>query len=625
MSDKDLAVKILDLVGGESNVNSVVHCVTRLRYKLKNESIAKEKEIEAIDEVQGIIKKGGQYQIVLGPGLVDRVYDQTLSVGKFDSLSNSNNSSGGNVFDKFVDIVSSIFTPVLGILAASGMIKGFLALFSAIGLIAADSTTYTIVNGIGDSMFYFMPIILGFYSMKKFGGTPMIGALIGAILIYPDINALASSEALSTMFEGSMFAADVKAYLFGIPLIVPMSGYTSSVLPIIAINALAAKVEKVSKRIYPDSISLFFIPMTTLFVASVVGLLLVGPVISIASSIVTAAFLTVLNAAPTIYGFLVAALWQVLVMFGLHWALVPMAIMEFGELMAGNTDKMVILVPTVMVCFAQIGAVLAIYFKTTDEKVKKLCIPAFITGIFGITEPAIYGITLPRKRDFILSCIAGGIGGFWIAFTSAGNYIMGGMGVFALLAFLNPSDPGYLGDVINAVIALVISFGSGFALVYFFGQKENAEVTASETEDVIAPVEGVKVSLSQINDDIFKNEVMGKTIAYKPTSNNVMAPISGKVTAVFPTKHAIGITGENNEEFLVHIGIDTVELEGSGFETVVNVGDSVNQGDLIAVVDFDYIEAKGYDNIVIVVITNEGNLKYKHSEMNAIGFEVVTA
>lgn len=624
MTDHELAVKLLELVGSEENAKSVVHCVTRLRYKLKDDSLADDKAIEAIEEVQGIIKKGGQYQIVLGPGIVERVHSETLKITSFAPTEDEASDNSGNAFDKFVDIVAGIFTPVLGMLAGSGMIKGFLSLFSALGLISAEGTTYMIVNSIGDAMFYFMPIILGYYAMKKFGGTPMLGALIGAILVYPDITALAGAPSVQTLLGETMFAADVKAYLFGAPLVFPMSGYASSVVPIIAINFLAAKVEKLSKRIYPDVIALFFVPMTTIFVSAVVGLLLVGPVISIASSIVTTLFLTVLNAAPAVYGFLLGSLWQVLVMFGLHWALVPMAMLEFGELTSGNIDKAIILVPSVMVCFAQIGAVLAIYFKTDDKKIKKLAIPAFITGIFGITEPAIYGITLPRKRDFVLSCIAGGIGGFWIALTNAGNYMMGGMGVFALLAFVNPNDTGNLTDAMNAVIALVVSFVAGFVLVYFFGQKEAAKTSKlSQNSEVISPVSGTKVSLSQIDDDIFKNEVMGKTQAIKAQNNQVTSPITGKIMTVFPTKHAIGIEGSSGEEILIHIGIDTVELGGEFFETFVKVGDIVNQGDVIMSVDFPKVADKGYDPTVIVVVTNEGTKKFNNSSDEKVLFEIV--
>ncbi len=615
MSDHDLAVKLLELVGGEENVKSVVHCVTRLRYKLKDESIADDETIKAIAEVQGLVKKGGQYQIVLGPSVVDRIHEETLKLGNFGTglVVEDADEDKGSLFNRFVDLVSGIFTPILGILAASGMIKGFLALFSTIGLIPLDSTTYTIINSIGDTMFYFMPVLIGYYAMKKFGGTPILGAVIGATLVYPAIGDLANAETLKTLFEGTIFQADVKAYLFGIPLVFPMSGYASSVIPIIAINALAAKVEKWSKKVYPDTIALFFIPMTTLLVASIVGLLLVGPVISILSSILTAFFLALLNVAPSLYGFMLGSLWQVLVMFGLHWALIPMGMLEFGEFMAGNTDKMIILAPTAVVSFAQIGAVLAIILKTKDSQLKKIAVPAFITGIFGITEPAIYGVTLPRKKDFILSCLAGGLGGFYVSLMNVGGYTMGGMGIFAILANLNPANPSDLTDFINMAIAIGIAFGSGFLLVYFFGHKEVAVTKSEQLENngnVISPVVGEFIELSTIDDDIFKNEIMGKTTAIKAASGAITSPINGTIVTVFPTKHAIGIEGINGEEILIHVGIDTVELEGQGFDTKIKVGDIVKQGDKLLDVDFKLIEEKGYDSTVIVVMTNEGKQTY---------------
>lgn len=621
MSTQELAKEILSLVGGEENVNSVVHCITRLRYKLKDESKADQKAIEKIEEVQGVIKKGGQFQIVLGPGVVDRVHEETIKLGNFGtSIEVEETKAKGNLFDRFVDLVAGIFTPVIGLLAASGMLKGFLALFNAMGLIPTDSSTYMIINAIGDTMFYFMPIILGYYAMKKFGGTPMLGALIGATLLYPSINALSSAETTKVLLDGTMFAADVKASIFGIPIVFPAGGYSASVVPVIAMAAIAAPVERFSKRIYPNAVSLFFVPMTALLVTSVIGLIVIGPIISIASSLVATIFLNLLNTAPLLYGFLVAAFWQVFVIFGLHWALMPMMMIELGEFMAGNVEKMTILVSAILVCFAQAGVVLAIFFKTKDEKLKKIAIPSFITALFGITEPALYGITLPRKRDFVLSCIAGGIGGFYLALTNAGTYLFGGTGIFVFLSFINANDPGNLTDFYNALIAAVISFAAGFVLVYFFGQKDEVSTTVETEVDVISPVVGSKKELSELDDDMFKNEIMGKTVALKATQNTVVAPISGKVTTVFPTKHAIGIEGTNGEELLVHVGIDTVELEGEHFESYIKAGDQIVQGDKLLEVDFAAIENKGYDGSVIVVLTSEGAVQYNNSEASDILF-----
>lgn len=610
MNEKETAKKILELVGGEDNVLTVEHCITRLRYRLKDESIADDAAIEVLDMPQGIVKKGGQYQIIIGPGIVDTVHAETLKLITKDLNSSDAGANGGSVFDRFVDLVSGIFSPILGILAASGMLKGFLALFSAIGLIPADSQMYIVFNAIGDAFFYFMPIFIGYYAMKKFGGTPILGAAIASILVYPAITTMAGGEAIGVLFDGTAFAANVQAHIFGIPLILPASGYASSVLPIIAINFIAAFVEKKSKKFYPDAISLFFIPMTTILVASVIGLLLVGPVISIASSVVTLLFVTVLNAMPVVYGFIIAVTWQLLVMFGLHWALVPMAYLEFAEFQAGNIDQMVILTYTMFVCFAQAGAVAAIYVKTKDAKIKSLAIPAFITALFGITEPAIYGVTLPRKRDFLLSCLAGGIGGFYMALMGVGAYNMGGTGIFAVLSFINPNGSDYH-SLINALIALVISLVAGFVLVFLFGQKDKEqqiEDKVSEVNDsILNPVVGEIVDLETINDEMFKNEMMGKTVAIKATENIVSAPISGRIATLFPTNHALGIIDDTGLEVLIHVGIDTVKLNGQGFEALVSQGDVVKVGDPLLNVDFKAVEAASYDSSVLVVVTNEGN------------------
>lgn len=628
MSDKELAVTLLEKVGGESNVTSVMHCVTRLRFKLIDESVADDEYIKSLDRVQGLAKKGGQYQIIIGPAVVDRIYDETLKLGSFESgvLDINEDDNNGGLFSRFVDLVAGIFTPVLGLLASSGMIKGFLALFTTLGWMSTEGTTYTVLYAIGDSMYYFLPVLLAFFAMKKFGGTPMYGVLIATIFVYPTITAMASADNVSVLFEGSAFAANVKGYIFGIPLVLPAGGYAQSVMPIIFITYIASKFEKLAKKIVPDMVALFFIPMITILCASLIGIIVVGPVISIATSLVNVIFLTVLSVSKIVYGALIGGLWPILVMFGLHWAIAPLGFAQLGELQAGNIDKMTILAPTLVMSFAQIGGVLAIIIKSKDEKFKQIAIPAFITGVFGITEPAIYGVTLPRKKDFIFTCIAGAIGGALVMGTGIGTYMSGGLGIFRWLSYLNPNDPSATYDFRYAVIISVLTFVIAFVLVYFFGQKDDkAEDNAltkkhlastAKQNAIISPVKGEKVATSEISDDTFAQEMIGKTYGINPSDSDIVSPISGKVSTVFPTKHAVGIIGENGIEVLIHIGIDTVGLEGKGFESFIQVDDDVVQGQKILSVDFEYIREQGLDPTVITIITNSNQFELSDDEIS---------
>lgn len=605
MTDKQLAQKLLDEVGGESNIKSVAHCVTRLRFKLKDESIANDDVIQKIEEVQGLVKKGGQYQIVLGPSFVNRIYDEVLAITNLDGkvLDINEDENNGSLFDRFIDVISGVFTPVLGLLAASGIVKGLSVLLVTFGLVTTDSTTYSIINGIGDSFFAAMPIFLGYYSMKKFGGTPMLGAAIGATLVYPAITALAGAESSYVLFENTVFASQVKASYLGLPLILPTGGYGSSVLPIIAINFFSAKLEKYMRKITPDFVALFLVPMTVLLVMSSLGLLIIGPVLSVASSLLSAGFLAIRGISPILYGAVLAGTWQLLVMFGLHWAVIPMAFLEFAQLQAGEVSKMHSLIATDVVSFAAIGAVLAIFFKTRDKKLKQVSLPAFITGIFGITEPALYGVTLPRKKIFAITCVASAIGGAVVGLLNIGKFNMAGLGIFTLPGYLNPNAGSFAEqtDFIIMVATMAGTFALSFALTYIFGFNDKKE---ENSQFIAAPVNGKLVAVEELDDAVFSSKTMGETIAIEPTSNEVVSPVNGEITAIFPTKHAIGITSDQGVEILIHIGIDTVELNGEHFDLHVSVGEKVVAGQALVTVDFAEIAKKDYKTAVILVVTN---------------------
>jgi len=617
MKYEQLAKDILSNVGGKENVSSVVHCITRLRFKLKDESKANTEVLKNMDDVVTVMKSGGQYQVVIGNHVPD-VYKAVVAEGGFQGQSpveEKEEGPKGSLLSRFIDIVSSIFTPVLGVLAASGMIKGFNALFVALGWLTNTSGTYQILNATGDALFYFLPIFLGYTAIKKFGGTPFIGMAIGSALVYPTLSGLTAGEPLYTVFAGTIFESPIFITFLGIPVI--LMSYSSSVIPIILATYFAAKVEKWLKSVIPDVIKLFVVPLLTLLIVVPVTFLLIGPVATWASNLLGQGTLFLYNLSPVIAGIILGGLWQVIVIFGLHWGLVPIAINNVATM---GFDTILALV--FAASFAQIGAVLAIMVKTKNQKLKTLSIPAFISGIFGVTEPAIYGVTLPLKKPFIISCIGGGIGGAIIGLTNVKGYIIGGLGIFGIPSYISPDGLGM--DLWGALIAIVVGFVAAFILTLMFGgigKEQSTETETAKTEAAVtitknsvkkntqqvqihSPLSGEVIDLSDVKDEAFASGALGNGIAIEPSEGKLLAPASGIVTALFPTNHAIGITTESGVDILIHIGMDTVQLEGKYFKAHVSQGDRVEKGQLLIEFEMDKIKEAGKPLTTPVVVTN---------------------
>ena len=469
-----LARIIIQNVGGKSNIISVAHCITRLRFKLKDESKANKEVLESTDGVIKVMQAGGQYQVVIG-NQVNDVYDAVLEVGHLTAAGavdedgnavEEDNAGGGkkSPVSMLIDVISGTLQPTLGVLAATGIIKGLLALFDFIGLIPSTSGTYQVWYAVADGFFYFLPIILGYTAAKKFKINEFIGMAIGIALCYPAMVNSTAGEVLGTVFGGTAFEMSYYQTFMGIPVIMPASGYTSSVVPIILAVAIAAPIEHWLKKVIPDVIKLFVVPFVTLVVMVPLTYLVIGPVASILCSILSLVFNAIYNipvVGGIIGGILIGAFWQVLVIFGLHWGLVPLAMINYG-LMGYDT----FLSPYFCVSFAQTFVVLAIILKTKNEKTKKVAIPAFISGIFGVTEPAIYGVTLPKKKPFIYSCIAGAIGGAFTGFMNTRSYSIGGLGLFGLPSFIDTTGDMGITNMIYIIIAILIASAVGFGLTY---------------------------------------------------------------------------------------------------------------------------------------------------------------
>lgn len=601
-----LARIIIQNVGGKSNVISLSHCITRLRFKLKDESKANTEVLKNTDGIVTVIQSGGQYQVVIGNHVPD-VYAVVCEIGGF--------STGGDSEDEhkqklspgaaLIDIISGVFQPTLGVLAATGMIKGILALLTFLKILSPESGTYQILYAVADGFFYYLPIFLGFTAAKKFGLNQFVGMALGASLLYPNIVALSGGEALMTIFSGTAFQTNVFTKFLGIPVLLPGGGYASTVVPIIIAVFFASKIEAFWKKVIPDVVKTFVVPMLTLSIAVPLTFLVVGPIASLLSSAVGVLISSMYNLSPIIAGLLVGAFWLVFVIFGLHWGLVPIMFLNFS-----NLGYDAVISPYFTASFAQTAVVLAILIKTKNKKLKSLAIPAFISGIFGVTEPAIYGITLPRKKPFIISCIGAAIGGGIIGFAGVKSYMLGGLGIFGFPSFIN-AKTNDISSMIWAVIAVVVAMIVSFIITLStFKDDEESQLVqnpslVSSTEEIIySPIKGKILPLSKVEDEAFSSGALGTGVAILPSEGKVVAPVDGVVSALFPTGHAIGITSNNGAEILIHIGMDTVKLNGKYFTSKISMGESVKKGQVIQEFDINAIKAAGYSVLSPVIITN---------------------
>lgn len=593
-----LARIIIQNVGGKSNISGLTHCITRLRFRLKDESKANTDILKETDGIVTVIQSGGQYMVVIGNHVAD-VYDTVISVGHLQSIAEApgDDAEAGpkekmNPFNAFVGIVTGVFTPFLGVLCACGIIKGFLALFVAVGVLDGAGGTYNILYSLGDAAFYFLPVLLGYTAAKRFKLPEMEGMIIGCSLLYPYV--LGSS------------GMDV-SHLFGIPVSMPPSGdYSSSVMPIIVAVAFAAWFEKKVKKHMPDTIKMFAVPLTTCFVTICLTFWIIGPVTSLVSSGLSSVFAGIAKFSPVLLGIVVGGLWMVLVMFGLHWALVPLAINDMSTI-----GYSTILTGSFAHSFILTGSVLAIMMRTKDKKLKSLCPPAAISAMAGVTEPSIYGLLLPKKMPFIRACVISAVcGGVLMAF-SVTSYTMAGLGIFGYTAYINTQTSDVSGMIVAIVVSL-IGIVAGFASEMIFykdaAKKESPAPAASSSGKaggiIAAPVSGEVKALSEVEDEAFSSGALGKGLAIVPKEGKVYSPVDGEITTFFPTGHAIGLLGKDGTEILIHVGMDTVKLDGKGFTPKAAQGAKVKKGDLLLEFDIDYIKTHGYSTVTPMIITN---------------------
>lgn len=613
-----LAQEIVKNVGGKENILGLVHCITRLRFTLKDEKIAQDDVLKAMEGVVTVMKSGGQYQVVIGNHVPEVFEDVMELIGLKEGSAPAEKQKSGKILDRAIDVVSGIFQPILGIMAACGMLKGLNTLLVALGLYSAGCGGYLIINAAGDALFTFLPLFLGYTAAKKFGLKPMLGLAVGGAMCYPGIQAgtlSAGMEPLYSLLEGTMFASPVYIDFFGIPVI--SVDYTGTVIPVILAVWFASKCEKFFNKIIPDLVKFFFVPMLTLLITLPVSVIFLGPVATFGSALISEFTLAIRSFSPLLAGGIVGFTWQILVIFGMHWGFIPVYI---NNVMTLGYDN--VMMPFFACTFATSAVVMAVFFKTKDQKLKEMAIPNFISGIFGVTEPTIYGILLPLKKPFMISCIAGGIGGAFYGHCNFRKFILGGMGIFELPNMMNPD--GSMGNIIVAFAGIAISMAAGFLLTMLFYKDEapaEAKKTASTAKAEAAentkkgeillasPLKGKVLKLSEVKDEAFSSGVLGLGAAIEPDEGVLYAPADGTISALFPTGHAIGLTTTTGLELLMHVGMDTVQLGGKGFKAFVEMGEEVKQGQKLLEFDKKLINGAGYSLVTPVLVANSGEFE----------------
>ncbi|MDR6639513.1 beta-glucoside-specific PTS transporter subunit IIABC [Paenarthrobacter nitroguajacolicus] len=598
---RSLAGEILQGVGGEKNIVSVAHCATRLRLKLRDEAKANTAAVEKLSGVITVMKAGGQYQVVIGDN-VPTVYAELGKMTKLteDAGVDDEPVSKGNLLSRFIDLISSIFSPVIWPLAAAGLLKAFLSLATQIGLLDPASQTNVILAATADALFYFLPLFLAVTAARRFKANQFTSMAIAGALVYPSIVALAAQP-------GPVNFA-------GIPVV--MMNYSGSVIPIIVAIWLQCYLERFLSRALPSAIRNFTTPLLTLLVMVPLVLITVGPITTYVAQGLSTGISTAFTVAPWLAGAIMGGFWQVFVLFGLHWGFLPGMLNEIAT--EGHSLLFGPLLPAVL---AQAAATLAVAFRTRNKARRAVAGPAALSGFLaGITEPGIYGVNLPLKRPFYFGIAGGVVGGAVVAAGGSGATSFVFPSLLGLPAFTT------VGNVFLLLVGTGAAVAIGFGLTFFFGPREVESVAAPDAGDsvpetdlvsaptmtgtvqVLAPVTGRVVALKDVQDKVFASGAMGKGLGIIPVDGRIYSPITGTIKAAMKTGHAFGIKSDNGVEVLVHIGIDTVQMQGRGFEAKAARGQRVQVGDLLAVVDLETVAEAGYDITTLVMVTNTAQL-----------------
>ena len=605
MTNTEIAKKVIEALGGRENVNSVAHCATRLRVMVKDEAKINKDAIENLEKVQGAFFNSGQYQIIFGTGTVNKMYDEVVALGLPTSSKEDMKAEAakqGNWFQRAIRTFGDVFVPIIPVIVATGLFMGVRGLLTALGMtLPEDVTTYTQI--LTDTAFIILPGLVVWSTFRVFGGNPAVGIVLGMMLVsdsLPNAWAVASGGEVTAM------------QFFGF---IPVVGLQGSVLPAFIIGVVGAKFEKAVRKVVPDVLDLLVTPFVTLLVMSILGLFVIGPVFHVVENYILIGTKAILNLPFGLGGFLIGGVHQLIVVSGVHHIF---NLLEVQLLAADHANPFNAIITAAMT--AQGAATVAVGVKTKNPKLKTLAFPAALSAFLGITEPAIFGVNLRFRKPFFLSLIAGAVGGGLASILGLAGT---GNGITVI-----PGTMLYIGNgqLLQYLLMVAVSFALGFALTYMFGYEDEVEEVAGAiseaetdrlTEEAVTgnlvslsegviqtPIVGDVVALSNVNDPVFSSGAMGQGIAVKPSEDVVYAPADAEVTIVFPTGHAYGLRTANGAEILIHVGIDTVSMNGEGFNHKVAQGDKVKAGDVLGTFDSAKIAAAGLDNTTMVIVTN---------------------
>ena len=602
MTNTEIAKKVIEALGGRENVNSVAHCATRLRVMVKDEAKINKDAIENLEKVQGAFFNSGQYQIIFGTGTVNKMYDEVVALGLPTSTKSEMKAEAakqGNWFQRAIRTFGDVFVPIIPVIVATGLFMGVRGLLTALGMtLPQDVTTYTQI--LTDTAFIILPGLVVWSTFRVFGGNPAVGIVLGMMLVsgsLPNAWAVASGGEVTAM------------QFFGF---IPVVGLQGSVLPAFIIGVVGAKFEKAVRKVVPDVLDLLVTPFVTLLVMSILGLFIIGPVFHVVENYILLGTKALLNLPFGLGGFLIGGVHQLIVVSGVHHIF---NLLEVQLLAADHANPFNAIITAAMT--AQGAATVAVGVKTKNPKLKTLAFPAALSAFLGITEPAIFGVNLRFRKPFFLSLIAGAIGGGLasiLGLAGTGNGIT-----------IIPGTMLYVGNgqLLQYLLMVAVSFVLGFALTYMFGYEDEKEVAsevaterlvqeettgnipvAPQNETIQTPIVGDVVALENVDDPVFSSGAMGQGIAVKPSQGVVYAPADAEVSIAFATGHAYGLKTANGAEILIHVGIDTVTMNGEGFEQKVAQGDKVKAGDVLGTFDSSKIAAAGLDDTTMVIVTN---------------------
>ncbi|WP_247951556.1 sucrose-specific PTS transporter subunit IIBC [Streptococcus oralis] len=602
MNNQDIAKKVIEALGGRENVNSVAHCATRLRVMVKDEGKINKEVIENLDKVQGAFFNSGQYQIIFGTGTVNKMYDEVVALGLPTSSKEDMKAEAakqGNWFQRAIRTFGDVFVPIIPVIVATGLFMGLRGLLNALGMtLPEDVTIYSQI--LTDTAFIILPGLVVWSTFRVFGGNPAVGIVLGMMLVsgsLPNAWAVASGGEVTAM------------NFFGF---IPVVGLQGSVLPAFIIGVVGAKFEKALRKVVPDVLDLLVTPFVTLLVMSILGLFVIGPVFHVVENYILLGTKAILALPFGLGGLVIGGVHQLIVVSGVHHIF---NLLEVQLLAADHANPFNAIITAAMT--AQGAATVAVGVKTKNPKLKTLAFPAALSAFLGITEPAIFGVNLRFRKPFFLSLIAGAIGGGLasiLGLAGTGNGIT-----------IIPGTMLYVGNgqLLQYLLMVAVSFVLGFALTYMFGYEDEKEVAsevaterlvqeettgnipvAPQNETIQTPIVGDVVALENVDDPVFSSGAMGQGIAVKPSQGVVYAPADAEVSIAFATGHAYGLKTANGAEILIHVGIDTVTMNGEGFEQKVAQGDKVKAGDVLGTFDSSKIAAAGLDDTTMVIVTN---------------------